>query len=250
MDLQHGYWQVELEEHDREKTAFTTGSGLYHFKVMPMGLTNAPATCQRLMEMVLRGLPWKMCLVYLDDCAKLAYPTDCDRDASCTAVGAVLGQKQEQTEKVVAYASHVLTKAEKRCFVAPPKGPSSCRTGCHRRSPVPQQRAPMKTIVATEPFQKVAADILELPITTRGNSCSATYSPWKTDNIWPPPWTPALLPGCTSNSCESKHCSLIQAVAALTTPPQLTRGGQGQVSEEQRMRRAPPEAIRSADEVH
>lgn len=67
MDLQHGYWQVELEEKDREKTAFTTGSGLYHFKVMPMGLTNAPATCQRLMEMVLRGLPWKTCLVYLDD---------------------------------------------------------------------------------------------------------------------------------------------------------------------------------------
>ncbi|KAK7909592.1 hypothetical protein WMY93_014276 [Mugilogobius chulae] len=67
MDLQHGYWQVELEDCDREKTAFTTGSGLYHFKVMPMGLTNAPATCQRLMEMVLRGLPWKTCLVYLDD---------------------------------------------------------------------------------------------------------------------------------------------------------------------------------------
>lgn len=67
VDLQHGYWQVELEEKDREKTAFTTGSGLYHFKVMPMGLTNAPATCQRLMEMVLRGLPWKTCLVYLDD---------------------------------------------------------------------------------------------------------------------------------------------------------------------------------------
>ncbi|KAI4871629.1 hypothetical protein NFI96_008439, partial [Prochilodus magdalenae] len=67
MDLQHGYWQVEVEEQDREKTAFTTGSGLYHFKVLPMGLTNSPATFQRLMEMVLRGLPWKTCLVYLDD---------------------------------------------------------------------------------------------------------------------------------------------------------------------------------------
>ena len=34
---------------------------------MPMGLTNTPATCQRLMEMVLCGLPWKTCLVYLGD---------------------------------------------------------------------------------------------------------------------------------------------------------------------------------------
>lgn len=67
IDLQHGYWQVELAKEDREKTAFTTGDGLYHFKVMPMGLTNAPATFQRLMEMVLRGLPWKTCLVYLDN---------------------------------------------------------------------------------------------------------------------------------------------------------------------------------------
>ncbi|KAL7848206.1 hypothetical protein AOLI_G00229240 [Acnodon oligacanthus] len=67
MDLQHGYWQVEVEEQDWEKTAFTTSSGLYHFKVLPMGLTNAPATFQRLMEMVLHGLPWKTCLVYLED---------------------------------------------------------------------------------------------------------------------------------------------------------------------------------------
>lgn len=43
------------------------GRRLYHFKVMPMGLTNAPPTCQRLMEMVLRGLSWKTCLVYLND---------------------------------------------------------------------------------------------------------------------------------------------------------------------------------------
>lgn len=58
-DLQDGYWQVELEESDKEKTAFTTGSGLYHFKVTSIGLTNAPAKCQRLMEMVLRDLLWK-----------------------------------------------------------------------------------------------------------------------------------------------------------------------------------------------
>ena len=67
MDLSSGYWQVELEPQDREKTAFNSGSGLYQFKVMPMGLTNAPPTFQRLMELVLHGLHWKDCLIYLDD---------------------------------------------------------------------------------------------------------------------------------------------------------------------------------------
>ena len=34
---------------------------------MPFGLTNAPSTFQSLMELVLRGLHWSTCLVYLDD---------------------------------------------------------------------------------------------------------------------------------------------------------------------------------------
>lgn len=67
LDLLSGYWQVELDEADREKTAFATREGLFEFKVMPFGLTNAPATFQRLMDMVLAGLQWSHCLVYLDD---------------------------------------------------------------------------------------------------------------------------------------------------------------------------------------
>ncbi|KRY42282.1 Retrovirus-related Pol polyprotein from transposon 17.6 [Trichinella spiralis] len=67
LDLASGSWQVEVEQQDREKTTFTTPFGLYQFKVMLFELCNAPATFQRLMETVLRGLVGSDCLVYLDD---------------------------------------------------------------------------------------------------------------------------------------------------------------------------------------
>ncbi|GBM18800.1 Retrovirus-related Pol polyprotein from transposon 297 [Araneus ventricosus] len=67
LDLKSGYWQVEIQPEDKEKTAFTTGQGLWQFKVMPFGLCSDPATFERLMETVLRGLMSEACLVYLDD---------------------------------------------------------------------------------------------------------------------------------------------------------------------------------------
>ena len=67
LDLISGYWQVEIHPRDKEKTAFCTSEGLYEFNVMPFGLCNGPATFQRLMDLLLAGVQWSSCLVYLDD---------------------------------------------------------------------------------------------------------------------------------------------------------------------------------------
>jgi len=58
---------VPLRPADREKTAFTTHAGIYHWLSMPFGLTNAPATFQRALDIILSGLKWQLCLVCLDD---------------------------------------------------------------------------------------------------------------------------------------------------------------------------------------
>ena len=68
VDLQCGYWQLPLAESAKEKTAFSVPrQGHFQFKVMPFGLCNAPASFERFMKHVLRGLQWESCLVYLDD---------------------------------------------------------------------------------------------------------------------------------------------------------------------------------------
>ena len=67
LDAACGYWQIVMRERDKHKTAFICTEGLFEFEVMPFGLCNAPATYQRLMNLMLAGLTWKSCLVYLDD---------------------------------------------------------------------------------------------------------------------------------------------------------------------------------------
>ena len=66
LDLAKGYWQVPMDERDKEKTAFASPLGLFQFNTIPFGLSGAPATFQRLMDRVLKGTN-KFTGVYLDD---------------------------------------------------------------------------------------------------------------------------------------------------------------------------------------
>ena len=67
LDLRQGYWQVENDPETADKTTFITRKGAFKLKVLPFGLCNAPAVFQRLMNLVMMGLTWEACLVFLDD---------------------------------------------------------------------------------------------------------------------------------------------------------------------------------------
>jgi RNase H-like domain found in reverse transcriptase/Reverse transcriptase (RNA-dependent DNA polymerase)/Integrase zinc binding domain/Chromo (CHRromatin Organisation MOdifier) domain/gag-polyprotein putative aspartyl protease len=67
LDLQSGYHQIRITEEDRPKTAFKTPVGLYQFKVLSFGLTNAPSTFQAVMNSIFGDLIGKSVLIYLDD---------------------------------------------------------------------------------------------------------------------------------------------------------------------------------------
>jgi len=62
LDQANAYHAIPIAEDDKKKAAFSTPSGLYEFNYLPFGLCNAPASFQRLMDILLSGV-----LVYLDD---------------------------------------------------------------------------------------------------------------------------------------------------------------------------------------
>ena len=56
LDLASGYWQVRMSDMSRVKTVFVTQHSLFEFRVIPFGLTNAPAVFQWLMHQVISTL--------------------------------------------------------------------------------------------------------------------------------------------------------------------------------------------------
>jgi len=60
VDMQGAFHCIEMDERDREKTAFATPFGSFQQKMLGFGVTNGPPTYCRLVEMVLRGIPYSV----------------------------------------------------------------------------------------------------------------------------------------------------------------------------------------------
>ena len=66
-DLKSGFWQLQLTPESRELTAFSVRGHQYCWRVLPMGLSTAPAIFQKIMVSIFEGMLYKNVLVYIDD---------------------------------------------------------------------------------------------------------------------------------------------------------------------------------------
>ena len=118
LDLRSGYYQVEMEEEHKPRTAFTVGPwGFWEFERMPFGLTNAPATFQRLMEKAMGELHMTQCFTFLDD----VIVPGTDFEEAYTRLGNTLQKTRENNLKLnakkcqffktrVKYCGHIVSK--------------------------------------------------------------------------------------------------------------------------------------------
>jgi hypothetical protein len=67
LDLQSGFWQIQMAPKDIKKTELITKTGLYDWTVMPFGLKNATSTFTRTMSEVFKDLGSKFLKVFVDD---------------------------------------------------------------------------------------------------------------------------------------------------------------------------------------
>ncbi|RVW12504.1 Transposon Ty3-I Gag-Pol polyprotein [Vitis vinifera] len=67
LDGYSGYFQIEIDMEDQEKTTFTCPFGTYAYRRMPFGLCNAPATFQRCMLSIFSDMVERIMEVFMDD---------------------------------------------------------------------------------------------------------------------------------------------------------------------------------------
>ena len=65
-NMKSGFWQIQIDDRDRYKTAFTTPFGHYEWNVMPFGLKNAPSKFQNIVNDIFNPFI-HFTIVYIDD---------------------------------------------------------------------------------------------------------------------------------------------------------------------------------------
>ena len=117
LDLASGFHQIPVDPASKAKTAFSTPHGHYEFNRMPFGLKNAPATFQRVMDLVLSGLQGIELFVYMDDI--VIYADSLDEHARKLKIllarlqnaGLTLQpEKCRFLQREISYLGHIITK--------------------------------------------------------------------------------------------------------------------------------------------
>ena len=146
LDAVCGYWHVALDEESIAKSAFVTQSGHYEWLVMPFGLKNAPATFQRIMQIVLREFIGRGVEVYLDD----IIVHTADEESHALLLNRVLAtieqagirlkrKKCSFFETTIAYLGHVISNGEVR--------PDPAKTDAVKAYPAPTCTREMQQFV-------------------------------------------------------------------------------------------------------
>ncbi|KZS03690.1 Uncharacterized protein APZ42_033520 [Daphnia magna] len=134
-----GYWQIEMDEQSKEKTAFIVDNNLYEWNRLAFGLTNAPGTFQRLMNFLLTGvlvqskgqpkdgIKWGLKEEKTFEALRKSLITEpvlshpdfgkeyiIFTDANDHGLGAVPSQEIDGKDKPIAYASRHLNDSERK----------------------------------------------------------------------------------------------------------------------------------------
>ena len=191
LDLTSSYWQVEIEEEDKEKTAFSvSGVGHYECNRMGFGLTNAPATFQRIMERCMGELNLRDCLVFLDDILVFSQTFDEHIDR-LTAVFQRLerhnlklkAKKCEFFRESVTYLGHVVSRAG---IATDPEKTKSISTW-----PVPHNVKTLRTFLGfTGYYKRYVKDYSKIvkPLNDLLKGHSTNTKEKGKSKVKPPPW--------------------------------------------------------------
>ncbi|CAI5737343.1 unnamed protein product [Peronospora farinosa] len=174
LDLVDGYYQLLMRASDNPLTAVSTPSGmLWEWLVMPQGLSNAPATFNRLLTQLFR--PIEVMHRHAADPPRIVVPHDEDLkyrilyEVHDTAIGGHLGREKTYGAVCQSYWWPELYKWVSTYV-------RTCET-CQRVKPSPHSAAPLASLpIPTGCWESISMDfVFGLPKDSHGNTGIAVF---------------------------------------------------------------------------